>query len=56
VYHAIDPNKSKAGITTYIMLKHFMVQLGYAHETRELFGTTNTYTQQSITGGIIWKR
>lgn len=56
VYHAIDPNKSKAGITTYIMLKHFMVQLGYTHETRELFGTTNTYTQQSITGGIIWKR
>jgi tetratricopeptide (TPR) repeat protein len=56
VYHAIDPNKSKAGITTYIMLKHFMVQLGYTNETRELFGTISTYTQQSITGGIIWKR
>jgi hypothetical protein len=55
VYHAIDPNTAKAGLTTYIMLKHLQLQLGYTHEKRTLYGTTNTFNQQSITGGLIWK-
>lgn len=55
VYHAIDPNTAKAGITSYVMLKHFLFQLGYTHEKRALYGTTTSFTQQSITGGFIWK-
>lgn len=55
VYHAIDPNTAKAGVTTYIMLKHFLFQLGYTREARELYGTTQSFTQHSITGGFIWK-
>lgn len=55
VYHAIDPNTAKAGITSYVMLKHFLFQLGYTHEKRALYGTTTSFTQQSITGGLIWK-
>jgi len=55
VYHAIDPNTAKAGITTYILLKQIQLQLGYTHEKRALYGTNNTFTQQSITGGLLWK-
>lgn len=55
VYHAIDPNLSKAGATAYFNLKHILLQAGYTYEKRELYATTNTYTQHSITGGIIWK-
>lgn len=55
VYHSIDPNTSKAGITSYILLKHFLVQLGYTFEKRELYSTATTFNQHSITGGIIWK-
>jgi hypothetical protein len=55
VYHAIDPNTAKAGVITYIMLKQIQLQLGYTHEKRALYGTNNSFTQQSITGGFIWK-
>lgn len=56
VYHAIDPNKSKAGITSYIFLGGTTIlQLGYTHEKRQLFGTTTTFQQHSITGGLSWK-
>lgn len=55
VYHAIDPNTAKAGITSYIMVKHLQFQLGYTFEKRELYNTTTTFNQHSITGGIIWK-
>jgi hypothetical protein len=55
VYHAIDPNKAKAGISSYILLKHLLVQLGYTFEKRELYSSKTTFNQHSITGGIIWK-
>lgn len=56
VYNAIDPNKSKAGLTAYFLLRgKTMMQLGYTGEKRQLFGTTTTFQQHSITGGLSWK-
>lgn len=55
VYNSVDPNKMKAGVTSYFMFRKTIAQLGYTYEQRELFGTTNTYNQHSITGGLSWK-
>jgi hypothetical protein len=56
VYHAIDPNTMKAGITSYILLgSKTTLQLGYTYEKRRLFNTTNEFHQHSITGGLSWK-
>lgn len=55
IYNSVDPNKSKAGVTGYYMFGNTIAQLGYTYEQRELFGTTNTYNQHSITGGLSWK-
>lgn len=55
IYNSVDPNKSKAGVTGYYMFGNTIAQLGYTYEQRELFGTTNTYYQHSITGGLSWK-
>jgi hypothetical protein len=56
VYNAIDLNKSKAGVTAYILLKgKSMLQLGYTGEKRQLLGKTTTFQQHSITGGLSWK-
>lgn len=56
VYNAIDINKQKAGLTSYIQLNgKLTVQLGYTYEQRQLFGTTTNFNQHSITGGLSWK-
>ncbi len=56
VYNAIDINKQKAGITSYISLNEKLTaQLGYTYEQRQLFGTTINFNQHSITGGLSWK-
>ncbi|MBI3139040.1 MAG: hypothetical protein HYZ15_10675 [Sphingobacteriales bacterium] len=56
VYHAIDPNKSKAGLTAYLLLKGGLkIQAGYTYEQRRLYGTVTNFSQHSITGGISWK-
>lgn len=55
IYNSVDPNKSKAGVTGYYIFGNTIAQLGYTYEQRELFGTTNTYNQHSITGGLSWK-
>lgn len=56
VYNAIDINKQKAGITGYISLnKKLSAQLGYTFEQLQLLGTTSTFNQHSITGGLSWK-
>jgi hypothetical protein len=56
VYNAIDPNKFKGGVTSYItLLKNMVVQLGYTFEQRQLYKKTINYNQHSITGGISWK-
>ncbi|MGF2410786.1 tetratricopeptide repeat protein [Ferruginibacter sp.] len=56
VYNAIDVNKQKTGITGYILLNEKLsAQIGYTYEQRQLFGTTSTFNQHSITGGLSWK-
>lgn len=56
VYHAIDPNTMKTGITSYVLLAgKTTLQLGYTYEKRRLFNTAKEYQQHSITGGISWK-
>ncbi|MBL0356748.1 MAG: hypothetical protein IPP72_07525 [Chitinophagaceae bacterium] len=56
VYNAIDRNKFKAGATAYISLgSRLTAQLGYTFEQREIFQSTNTFNQHSITGGISCK-
>ncbi|MBK6937313.1 MAG: tetratricopeptide repeat protein [Chitinophagaceae bacterium] len=56
VYNSVDPTKMKAGITGYLMFGgKTIAQLGYTFEQRQLFGTTTTYNQHSITGGLSWK-
>jgi hypothetical protein len=56
VYNAIDPNKFKGGLTSYITLfENMVVQLGYTFEQRQLYKKTINYNQHSITGGISWK-
>jgi len=56
VYNAIDRNKFKAGATTYISLgSKLTAQLGYTFEQREIYQSTNTFNQHSITGGISCK-
>lgn len=55
VYNSVDPDKMKAGITGYFMFGKTIAQLGYTFEQKEFFGTSNTYNQHSITGGLSWK-
>lgn len=56
IYNAIDQNKMKAGATAYIVLGNkFSAQLGYTFEKRELYLSTNTFNQHSITGGLSCK-
>ncbi|MBK8496643.1 MAG: hypothetical protein IPL50_17850 [Chitinophagaceae bacterium] len=56
VYNSIDINKQKAGLTGYISLnKKLSAQLGYTFEQLQLLGTTSTFNQHSITGGLSWK-
>jgi len=56
VYHAIDPNTMKAGVTSYILFGgKTTLQIGYTYEKRRLFNTTNEFQQHSITGGLSWK-
>lgn len=56
VYHAIDPNTMKAGVTSYILFGgKTTLQIGYTYEKRRLFNTANEFQQHSITGGLSWK-
>lgn len=56
VYNAIDPNKIKGGVTSYITLTpNIIAQLGYTFEQRQLYNQSINYNQHSITGGISWK-
>lgn len=56
VYNAIDPNKFKGGVTSYITLTpNIIAQLGYTFEQRQLYNQSINYNQHSITGGISWK-
>lgn len=56
LYNSIDPNKIKAGISSYTTLSEkWMLQAGYTFEKRELYKNQTTYNQHSITGGIVWK-
>ncbi len=56
VYNAIDINKIKVGGTLYISLSpHILAQVGYTFEQRELYQTSSSFNQHSITGGLSWK-
>lgn len=56
VYHAIDPNRQKMGITAYYLAGKALLHAGYTYEERELAGYPNyVFHQHSITGGISWK-
>jgi hypothetical protein len=56
VYNAIDKNLFKAGATAYIAITpKVTLQLGYTFEQREIYKSTNTFYQHSITGGISCK-
>jgi len=57
VYHALDPNTQKMGLTTYYPLGgHAVLQAGYTFEERQLAGYPNVFFHQhSITGGFTWK-
>jgi tetratricopeptide (TPR) repeat protein len=56
LYNAVDKNKFKAGVMGYFSIgKKCIFELGYTTEQRTLYGKTNTFNQNSITGGLKWK-
>ena len=56
LYNAIDKNKIKAGALLYLAIgSKLIAQAGYTFEQREIYKTTNTFNQHSITGGLSWK-
>jgi hypothetical protein len=56
VYNAVDKNLFKAGATAYIAITpKVALQMGYTFEQREIYKSTNTFYQHSITGGISCK-
>jgi hypothetical protein len=57
LYNALDTDRVKAGIGTYIALPGGRVlQLGYTFEERRLYGRQTTFYQHSFTGGITWRQ
>lgn len=57
LYNALDTDRLKAGISTYVALPGGRVlQLGYTFEDRRLYGRQTTFHQHSITGGITWRK
>lgn len=53
VYNAIDKNLFKAGATAYISINPKIIfQIGYTFEQRQLYKSTISFNQHSITGGL----
>jgi hypothetical protein len=56
IYNQIDKNLFKGGLIAYVAISpKCTLDLGYTFEQRELYKTTNTFNQHSITGGLSWK-
>ena len=56
VYNSIDPTTFRAGGTLFYHSGLHLTLFGnYSYETKQIQNTVSNYTQQSISGGLIWK-
>lgn len=55
LFNDIDTKKVRAGISVYLYpTSRLMLSAHYHFDKKQRFGTTELFTQHSITGGILW--
>jgi hypothetical protein len=55
-YNSPDATTFRSGLSLFwYQSKHLTFYSNYTYDKKEVYQSTNTYNQHSITGGIIWK-
>lgn len=56
IYNSLDRSTFRSGLSTYWYInKHWTFYLNYTYDTKNIVLYNEFYTQQSITGGLLWK-